>query len=83
MRGETLEQAARALVRDAGRGRVTPAAFREALVLQPDLELDSSRTSPTVLRALAEAQSAGPVDEEPEPQPEPEADADAGDEQTP
>ena len=40
-------------------------AFRAALEHQPDLELDSSRTSPRVLRAFADAQSAEPASEAP------------------
>lgn len=37
-------------------------AFREALARQPDLELDSRRTSPTVLRAFEEARERGPAE---------------------
>ncbi|MDQ3035961.1 MAG: LysM peptidoglycan-binding domain-containing protein [Myxococcota bacterium] len=40
-------------------------AFREALTRQPDLELDSRRTSPTVIRAFEAARSA-PAEPEPE-----------------
>jgi phage tail protein X len=36
------------------------AAFRQAIAHQPDLELDSRRTSPTILSALEQARQAGP-----------------------
>lgn len=46
-------------------------AFREALARQPDLELDSRRTSPTVLRAFEEARQRGPAEDASQPATEP------------
>ena len=52
-------------------------AFTAALSVQPDLELDVARTSPTVLRAFQQAKNA--TGEEPPPTEEGEADPEAGD----
>ncbi len=45
-------------------------AFREALERQPDLELDSRRTSPTVMHAFEAAQQSPPPNTAPAPSPQ-------------
>jgi hypothetical protein len=54
----TIERALAVAYVALGREDLAIAAFTEALARQPDLELDSRRTSPTVLHAFAAATAA-------------------------